>query len=430
MSEVPDNSAQVQDEPDRSKEDRRCCGSLSRRARAGIVVVGLCVLVGGGVVTQKQRELYSQECQSLTDYNSQHGAHVVRLSQFSKRLKEAIVEAKEALRVRKYMSAANPVRPRSPDGLFELVAHEQPDLDMKNKSHDMRIKAIHCRRALQFQLYAQHLKTMVGTARRKAAFAFLMHALERGVPGDFLEAGVAEGGVSIMCLLLMSCYRALDGANPRLAWMADNWAGLPKKTAEADKKDASLHQGQFHITFEQFSRHFSSWISWWNGYAYARRYIAEPVHPDHFRVLKGLFKDTLNGSAELQTRKLAFLRCDGDLYASVWDCLSSAYRLVSPGGWVYVDDYWAFKATREAVDDFFKQEGLPRNILMSVEEYDDALLILDHSTCEAPAEFAPSMLKQSEFRYVARCTSKNEELWKIEGARVANGVAWQRPPLD
>lgn len=430
MSEAQEEAADLPDETDRSKEDRRLCGSFGRGPRVAALVLAFSVLFFGGIVLQNQRQINAHACSQLTEYNKKYGSHVVRLSHHSQRLKQAIEQAKDALRVRKSFSAANPVRPRPSSGIFEHAAIDEPELTVSNMSHWRRIKAIHCRRALQFQLYAQHLRTMVGTARRKAAFGFLMHALERGVPGDFLEAGVAEGGISILCVLLLSCYRDLDGANPRLAWMADNWAGLPAKTAEADRKDSSLFQGQFHITFEQFSRHFSSWISWWNGYAYQRKYIQEPVVAEHFRVLRGLFKDTLNGSRELQTRKLAFLRCDGDLYASVWDCLTSAYRLVSPGGWVYIDDYWAFTATQKAVDDFFEREGMSRNMLLSVEEYDDELIVLDHSTCQVPAENHPRMLNQSEFRYVAHCTSENEELWKIEGARVANGVAWQRPLLS
>ena len=68
---------------------------------------------------------------------------------------------------------------------------------------------------------------------------------------------------------------------------------------------------------------------------------------DRVRFLEGWFSDTLPGPVE----QLAVLRLDGDMYGSTWDALTALYPLVSPGGYVIVDDF-ALDGCRRAVHDF------------------------------------------------------------------------------
>merc|ERR1712032_348499 len=47
------------------------------------------------------------------------------------------------------------------------------------------------------------------------------------------------------------------------------------------------------------------------------------------------------------------LYCDGDMYASTMECLQSAGRLVNKGGWIFSDDYYAFRGSYLATREYF-----------------------------------------------------------------------------
>jgi O-methyltransferase len=73
------------------------------------------------------------------------------------------------------------------------------------------------------------------------------------------------------------------------------------------------------------------------------------------KFLKGWFKDTI---ASAPIERLAVLRLDGDLYESTMDVLRPLYAKVSPGGFVIVDDYFAWAGCRKAVDEFRAANGI------------------------------------------------------------------------
>ena len=85
-----------------------------------------------------------------------------------------------------------------------------------------------------------------------------------------------------------------------------------------------------------------------------------PAHLWNFHV--GWFQDTLPSA---DTGPIAILRLDGDWYASTKVCLEHLYDLVSPGGFVVIDDYLMFEGCRLAVDEFRAQRRIvdPLNII-------------------------------------------------------------------
>ena len=66
--------------------------------------------------------------------------------------------------------------------------------------------------------------------------------------------------------------------------------------------------------------------------------------------MPGWFNETL--PPRKLTNRIAFLRLDGDLYASTWDALTTLYPLVVDGGAIYIDDYGSFTGCRKAVDKY------------------------------------------------------------------------------
>jgi len=175
----------------------------------------------------------------------------------------------------------------------------------------------------------------------------LRHCADRvfreGIPGDFLEAGVCQGGASIFLRALqVAC-----GESARTTWVADSFQGMPAPEAPPDL-EARL----------DWREPQQPWL------AHGRRAVE-----DHFRTyglldaqvrfLEGWFSETL---AAAPVERLSILRIDADLYQSTWEVLEALYDKVEPGGFVIIDDYGALGACRLAVDSFRAARGLAEPI--------------------------------------------------------------------
>ncbi len=178
--------------------------------------------------------------------------------------------------------------------------------------------------------------SMIGRARLDDLDLCVTTALEDGVPGDLVEAGVWRGGASI----LMRGILAAHGDTDRTVWVADSFAGLPKPESERDTLDLSADErpelvvgrGRVAANFARFD-----------------------LLDDRVRFLEGWFKDTL---APAPIEKIAVLRLDGDLYESTMQTLTALYDRVSVGGYVIVDDYGVLPVCREAVEEFREARGI------------------------------------------------------------------------
>lgn len=75
------------------------------------------------------------------------------------------------------------------------------------------------------------------------------------------------------------------------------------------------------------------------------------------RLVPGWFRDTLPKLAT-EVDAIAVLRLDGDMYGSTIDALGNLEPLVSPGGFVIVDDDNGIEACRQAVSDHRARHGI------------------------------------------------------------------------
>lgn len=175
-------------------------------------------------------------------------------------------------------------------------------------------------------------ETMVGVKRLDNVLDCAVAAVERGVPGDFIETGVWRGGVTI----LMRAVLAAMGDDDRTVWVADSFEGLPVPDAAKFPADDGLdwsHVDGLKVDVDSVRANFD-------------RY---DLLDERVRFLVGWFADTLPNAP---IGRLALLRLDGDLYGSTRDALDALYPKVSPGGFVIVDDYGAWEPCRRAVDDY------------------------------------------------------------------------------
>jgi hypothetical protein len=185
-----------------------------------------------------------------------------------------------------------------------------------------------------------HAETMVGRARLDNVLDCTARALADGVPGDLVETGVWRGGTAI---LLRGILAALDDPHRRV-WACDSFEGLPVADAEKYPIDVPLRLHEhtaLAVSLEQVQANFA-------------RY---GLLDDRVRFVQGWFRDTLPGVAQ-EIGCIAVLRLDGDLYESTIDALTNLEPLVSPGGFVLVDDYNGIDACKQAVTDYRQAHGI------------------------------------------------------------------------
>jgi len=195
--------------------------------------------------------------------------------------------------------------------------------------------------------WPKYAPTMIGKVRMRNIRDLAETILSKGVPGDFLEAGVWRGGACIYMRGILKAY----GIEDRRVWVADSFSGLPPPSPElypADAGDRHHLVEPLIVSLDEVRANFSKY----------------GLLDDSVRFLEGWFKDTLPVAP---VERLSLLRLDGDMYESTIQTLDAMYWKLSPGGFVIVDDY-VLSGCRQAVDDFRTRHG----IRSSIEEIDGA----------------------------------------------------------
>jgi hypothetical protein len=179
---------------------------------------------------------------------------------------------------------------------------------------------------------------MIGLKRLDNLERCIADVLERDVPGDLIETGVWRGGA----VIFMRAALKANGDRDRIVWVADSFRGLPKPDSSQhldDVDDALWNKQDLMVPLEEVRANFT-------------RY---GLLDEQVRFLPGWFQDTL---PDAPIERLSILRLDGDLYESTMVALCSLYPKLSVGGYVIVDDYYAIRGCRRAVDDFRARHGI------------------------------------------------------------------------
>jgi hypothetical protein len=144
--------------------------------------------------------------------------------------------------------------------------------------------------------------TMLGSRRGRTLHRLAAKVEDDAVPGAFVDCGVWNGGSTILMAL---------GATGRELWAFDSFEGLPTPTE---------------------------------------------VDGERLHVRAGWFQDTL-AQAAAEVGPIALLHCDGDWYESVRLTLDVFYPLVSPGGYIVIDDYGIWPGAKHATDEYREEVG-------------------------------------------------------------------------
>jgi hypothetical protein len=159
-------------------------------------------------------------------------------------------------------------------------------------------------------------------------------ALDDGVPGDLIEAGVWKGGLTVLMRGVLQAH----GISDRRVWVADSFEGLPTPDPRTALADAVWH----------FLTEPVDWLRIQQDTVEAN-FRKHRMLDEQVRFLPGWFADTLPAAP---IEQLAVLRLDGDWYESTKCALQWLYPRLSPGGFIEIDDYGLPLGCRTAVDEY------------------------------------------------------------------------------
>jgi hypothetical protein len=162
------------------------------------------------------------------------------------------------------------------------------------------------------------------------------------VPGAIVECGVWRGGSSMAMLLAQ---RRRFGRVVRPVYMLDSFEGLP----EAEEIDGPLARAwqsgeRPDLLFDNCRASIEEVRFALESMGFAE---ADCV------LIKGWFDKTVPQLAtELASKRISLLRLDGDWYRSTKTCIDYLFPLVSDGGTLVIDDYYAWDGCAKAINEF------------------------------------------------------------------------------
>jgi len=210
--------------------------------------------------------------------------------------------------------------------------------------------------------FGKHLATvpsggMVSQSRKVVTALLSLAALKKNIIGDFVETGTNAGGsFAVMVKALMV---ADNSAPQRKIWGADSFSGLPEAVAgdflDSDINDAdnASNYGDFKLASRKTGKKGRMKTTENELMKTLRKTGTYDL--TRIKLLKGWFNETLPSAG---IEKISFLRLDGDMYSSTLDGLNYLYHKVSPGGFIYIDDYGSFEGCRRATDEFRHKHGI------------------------------------------------------------------------
>jgi len=165
--------------------------------------------------------------------------------------------------------------------------------------------------------------TLIGERQLATLHDLSRNIVDAGIPGDIVEAGVANGGSAAII-------GQPHSANPdRHLWLYDTFEGIPSATPE-DGHLAQSHTGEWKGTQER-----------------VREALALVGYPERLvQWRRGLFATTM--TTEPLPERVALLHVDSDWHDSVLLTLRTFYARVSDGGYVVLDDFAHWAGCRKA----------------------------------------------------------------------------------
>ncbi len=191
--------------------------------------------------------------------------------------------------------------------------------------------------------------TMTTPDRVYALIQAVKYIAENDIKGSMVECGAWRGGSMMAAALVLQRHHRRDID----LYLYDTFEGMPPP--DSNDFDSRGKAASTQLAETPRNRDSTLW-------AYApledvRGNLARTGYDDsrlHF--IKGKVEDTL--PAQAPDGPIALLRLDTDWYASTKHELEHLYPKLTPGGVLILDDYGWWKGSKQAYDEYAKENGV------------------------------------------------------------------------
>jgi O-methyltransferase len=204
---------------------------------------------------------------------------------------------------------------------------------------------------LEKEFYALQAKcseyTMTSTERLYSIYNSIRYLNGNNVEGAIVECGVWKGGSSMMAALSLKEFKDTS----REMWLYDTYEGMSAPT----EKDVNYRGESSEPEWKDSQR--SDHNEWcYSSLDEVKSNLNSTTYPsDKISYIKGKVEDTIPGTVP---EKIALLRLDTDWYESTYHELKHLYPRLVKGGILIIDDYGFWKGSREACDQYFKENNI------------------------------------------------------------------------
>ena len=189
--------------------------------------------------------------------------------------------------------------------------------------------------------------TMTSVERLYGLYRAIDYIEKNKIEGDVVEAGVWKGGSSMMAALALK----QAGNTGRKIWMYDTYEGMSEPT----EKDISWKNEKVKENWEEI-KSTNDHIMCISSLDEVQQNVFSTKYPQgNLLFVKGKVEETI---PQQMPSRIALLRLDTDWYESTYHELKHLFPLLAENGVLIIDDYGYWKGAREAVDQYFQEQGI------------------------------------------------------------------------
>ena len=183
----------------------------------------------------------------------------------------------------------------------------------------------------------------------------IVHVIEQGISGDFVECGVFKGGQGALAAGIFKHRKQQH----RKVLLFDTYTGAP----EPGEKDVRISTGEAAIT--KWRETNGNWMK--AGVEEVAGNLARlDVLTPNVRFIPGDVRVTMQCLENIPDC-IAVLRLDTNQYDSTRAELETLYPRMSPSGILIINDYGFWAGTKQAVDEYFSDPARQRPFLLAVD---------------------------------------------------------------
>jgi len=205
--------------------------------------------------------------------------------------------------------------------------------------------------------------SMTSVTRMYTLYNSIKYILDNNIEGDIVECGVWKGGSIMLCVdILLNCNK-----KNRKIWLYDTYKGMSRPT-DKDINSGFRERAFYKWKHRQKATH-NNWC--YSPISNVKENLHSTGYPEeNLKFIVGKVEDTIPREIP---NKISLLHLDTDWYESTYHELKHLFPLLSKNGVLIVDDYGFWQGSRDAVDQYFKENSI--KLLFNRIDYNGRLFI-------------------------------------------------------